>query len=198
MHLTQKPHKFFSMTILLCLLSLSVLGQSEKPGKNAGGETGLIVTRLPVSVTKNLLQSFSINDLPNLCVASVNSHVMEVSGLPKEKLEGLFSEYFADYQNRMSTEDYLRFVLPGPGITGDEKLDTERYFSVLKQFRLRFPETAWYQPKEVVPLLTSLDGAAQLMKMQLSYNHSLTLQSVDAPLPTEEALPVSNEKISKD
>ncbi|MFM7105751.1 MAG: hypothetical protein ACKOW8_09550 [Flavobacteriales bacterium] len=184
--------------MILCVSSVTFLGQSDKSGKGPGGESALMVTRLPVSVTKNVLQSFNLNDFPMLCVSLVNSHVMEVAGLPKEKLDVLLSGYFADYQNRMSTEDYLKYVLPGPGISGDEKLDTERYYNVLKQFRLRFPETAWYQPKEVVPLLTSLEGAAQLMKMQVAGNHSLLLLASDPPLPTQVDLPVSNDKVSTD
>lgn len=196
MILTQKLPKLILIAMLSWVSSSVVLGQSDNSGLRDGGESIAVVTKLPVTVTKTLLQAFSLSDVPTLSLSSINSQIMEVSGLPKEKLAGLFSDYFANYQNRMSSEDYLKYVLPGPGISGDEKLDAERYYNVLKQFRLRFPETLWYQPKDLEPMFSSLEGASELMKMQVLANHSITLQATDAPLPTEEALPASNDKLS--
>lgn len=148
-------------------------GNAEKGG---GGSEVVQQVLVPISAAEPLLNAFNLYRLPTLSISSYNSHMLAVQGLPTEKLEGLLSEHFG--ANPMSLDDYLSYVLPGPVLAGDEKMDIEKYDLALKQFQLIHPEVLWYQPKEVGAMLHSEGGIHKLMKLQEQSNHAFSLQKL--------------------
>ncbi len=130
---------------------------------------------LPVSAANPLLQAFNLHEFPTFAISAVNDGLLAVQGLPLKKIEGM-AEYFA--QNPMSTEDYLRFVLPAPVLTGEMELDVEKYDSVLKLFQLIHPEIAWYQPKEIIGIMHSEGASRRLLELQQASGRAISLQNI--------------------
>ena len=131
---------------------------------------------LPVSAVDPLLKVFSLNEFPMFAISAVNSGLLAVQGLPLAKLEVLLAKPLA--QNPMSTEDYLRFVLPAPVLTGDTKLDVEKYDSALKLFQLIHPEIAWYQPNYIIEIMHSEGGARKLFELQQQGGRAISLDTI--------------------
>jgi hypothetical protein len=131
---------------------------------------------LPVSAVEPLLKAFSLNEFPMFAISAVNSGLLAVQGLPLAKLEVLLANTLA--QNPMSTEDYLRYVLPAPVLTGDTELDVEKYDSALKLFQLIHPEIAWYQPKEIIGIMHSEGSSLKLLELQQTSGRAISLQKI--------------------
>jgi hypothetical protein len=183
MSITLYLRSFFLVIPLVCVLIS--YGQSNpsvasaKRGNVEKGEGGSEVVQqvlVPISAAEPLLNAFNLNKFPMLSMSSFNSHMLVVQGLPAEKLEGLLSEHLS--ANPMSFDDYLSYVLPGPVLSGDEKMDIEKYDLALKQFQLSHPEVLWYQPKEVDAMLQSEGGIHKLMKLQEKRNRAVSLQTL--------------------
>jgi hypothetical protein len=131
---------------------------------------------LPVSAVEPLLKAFSLNEFPMFAISAVNNGLLAVQGLPLAKLEVLLANALA--QNPMSSEDYLRYVLPAPVLTGDTELDVEKYDSALKLFQLIHPEITWYQPGELVAILQTEGGARKLFEMQRQSGRAISLDTI--------------------
>ncbi|MFM7233370.1 MAG: hypothetical protein ACKOZM_02190, partial [Flavobacteriales bacterium] len=141
----------------------AVSKNQQASGSNSVSEETRSVL-LPLSAAEPLLKAFSLSDFPMITISAVNSGLLSVQGLPLAKLENLLANTLT--QNPMSTEDYLRYVLPAPVLTGDEELDVGKYDSALKLFQLNHPETAWYQSSELVAMLQTGGGVRKLFEMQ--------------------------------
>jgi hypothetical protein len=142
---------------------------------------------LPVPAVEPLLKALSLNEFPMFAISAVNSGLLAVQGLPLAKLEVLLANTLA--QNPMSTEDYLRYVLPAPVLTGDTELDVEKYDSALKLFQLIHPETAWYQPNELTAILQAEGGFRKIFELQQQGGRAITLEPI-LKVP-ENATPIS-------
>lgn len=173
---------FIVIPFVVVLNSFGQTGAGNASSKNqqaSGSKTVSEETRsvlLPLSAAEPLLKAFSLNEFPMFAISAVNSGLLAVQGLPLQKLEGILAAPLA--QNPMSTEDYLRYVLPAPVLTGDTELDVEKYDSALKLFQLHHPEIAWYQPKEIIGILHSDGGIRKLFEMQQQGGRAIALQKI--------------------
>ena len=170
------------MSLISVLISYSQSDFQAAAGKTReadGGGFGAEAVQqvlLPLSAVEPLLKVFNVYEFPMLSMSAVNSGLLAVQGLPREKLEGLLASHFTQYP--MSLDDFLIFVVPGPVLAGDMKRDAEKYGVVLKQLRISHPEIAWYQPKEFDAFMQSEEGWLKLLEIQEQNGRAISLNKL--------------------
>lgn len=173
-----------------CLMSMNLDAQSKSQKNDAAGtvveQAGRSVI-LPMSTVKHLNDIFNFSTDASLTLVMRNAGAIEIFGIQyAEKVTRLASDFLST--RPLSNEDYLRYVLPGPIITGDLKNDSRHYELALRLFFELHPEARAFAPAELAAMLTTSDGVSKLMEMQVAAGMSMELaQPAAKPGPAQPA-----------
>jgi len=161
-----------SFFVMACILSAKADAQTKAPAKETQQKVAVAPSVpqsviLPVIVAQHLESVYHFSQEPGVQIYARNVGAVEVFGFPYlEKLERMILEYVAS--RPMEPDEYIRFMLPGPIILGDNKKDAMHYEASLKLYFLAHPEVRWSAPSGVLGMFDDPNGYAKLVEIQFN------------------------------
>ena len=159
------------MMVMMMMAHGSLHAQTKAPQKEAvpakeqAAAKGSIILSSEVALQLN--RTFDFITDPNVRMLARNAGSVEITGFPyMEKLQRLVTEYCTT--RPMQPDDYIRFMLPGPIIYGDNKMDAKRYEEALKVYFDAHPEVRWAAPQGVMSMLEGTDGYLKVIDLQVN------------------------------
>ena len=161
----------FSSLIMMMMVHGSLHAQTKAPQKEAvpvkeqSAAKGSIILSSEVALQLN--RTFNFIADPGVRMLARNAGSVEITGFTyMEKLQRLVTEYSTT--RPMQPDDYIRFMLPGPIIYGDNKMDAKRYEEALKVYFDAHPEVRWAAPQGVMSMLEGTNGYLKVIDLQIN------------------------------
>jgi hypothetical protein len=173
-----------TMVVMACLATAQLDAQTKTPQKEAPQKVAAAPAIpqsviLPAFAAQQLNGTFRFTEEPGVQMFARNSGSVEIIGFPHmEKLERLLTEQST--ARPMQFEEFMRTMMPGPVILGDNKKDAVHYEASLKLFFAAHPEVLWVAPAEVRMFLGDPNGYAKMVELQVSWGNFIAFAPREA------------------
>ncbi|MFM7725708.1 MAG: hypothetical protein ACKO7B_03330 [Flavobacteriales bacterium] len=178
------------MVVMTCLMTAQVDAQTKAPQKEAPQKaaTAPEVAKsviLPAAVAQQLNATFRFSEEPGVQMFARNAGALEIMGFPyADKLDRMIIDYVSS--RPMEPDEYIRFMLPGPVILGDNKKEALHYEASLKLFFQAHPEVRLAAPSGVLAMFDDPNGYMKLVELQVQNGNYIGFSAREtAPGPAQ-------------
>ena len=139
---------------------------------------------LPLQVVQDMQADFPFLNMDGVSILARNAGSVEIFGFPAmDSLRPLIEQCVMKHP--VEPDEFLRFMLPGPAISGDTNRDTRIYYESIQLYLTSHPEVAWAAPPGMHYMLQDIKNFSNLIDIQVKSANYVgfvnPLERADAP-----------------